>query len=382
MASTINNTNALNTLKQSFKDIMTTYSLNGKTAKQLVDNSTYKRDLMAEALVAMADICSKALDMCNPNQDAPSILEDVVSKVKNAIVDIVPSIVREVMESNNLVKSVEAPIVDESKHVILVQDKNDSQQKFNNKSWADVASALNTKLKHIPVQKSLVTKEGQGCLIFPSKDDQEKAQAALQDEFKVSLTTSKKKPLLPKLKVLRINSSYKKEDKDVLKLAIVSKNSYIDALQKDGHTFEVLIIDDRNHYCVIKMSPSIRDAIMKRGTLYIDMESHEVKDHFHLTQCFKCQEYGHKKGESACTLKDSTNVVCLYCGENHESKGCPNKHDSSKWKCNNCAKSSNVHYQKNCKGHTTTSRDCPFVIQQTKALINRTDGMDAKNFFA
>ena len=152
-----------------------TYNLNGKTAKQLVDNSTYRRDLMAEALVAMADICSKALDMCNSNQDAPSILEDVVSKVKNAIVDIVPSIVTEVMESNNLVKPVEAPtIVDESKHVILVQDKNDSQQKFNNKSWADVASALNTKLKHIPVQKSLVTKEGQGCLIFPSKDDQER----------------------------------------------------------------------------------------------------------------------------------------------------------------------------------------------------------------
>ena len=93
MASTINNTNALNTLKQSFKDIMTTYNLNRKTAKRLVDNSIYRRDLMAEALVAMTDICSKALDMCNPNQDAPSILEDVVSKFKNAIVDIIPSIV-------------------------------------------------------------------------------------------------------------------------------------------------------------------------------------------------------------------------------------------------------------------------------------------------
>ena len=41
---------------------------------------------------------------------------------------------------------------------------------------------LQTKLKSIPVNKSLLNKSGQGCLIFPNKQAQEEAQAALEDE--------------------------------------------------------------------------------------------------------------------------------------------------------------------------------------------------------
>ena len=226
-----------------------------------------------------------------------------------------------------------------------------------------------------------MTKTGQGCLFFPSKDDQEKAQTVLEQDYKLSLSTKKKRSLLPKLKIMRIGSSYKKEDKEVLKLGLLEKNSYINAYHNDGHTFEVIIIDEKANYCVIKVSPEIRDAIMKRGTVYLDMESHEVKDQFHVIQCFRCQEHGHKKDDDVCKLKVSSHSVCLYCSGNHESKVCLHKKDSAKWNCSNCAKSSNPQYKNNCKGHTTTSNQCPFVIQQMKSLINRTEGLKVKNFF-
>ena len=236
-------------------------------------------------------------------------------------------------------------------------------------------------MKNIPVQKSLVTKSGQGCLIFPTKQDQEQAQSVLEEEYKLSLSTKKQQTLLPKLKVFKINSAYTRDDKEVLKLAILEKNSYIKAYMQDGHHFEVLIVDAKYNYCVLKLSPVIRDAIMTRGKLYIDMEAHDVRDQFHIIQCYRCQEHGHKQGDQSCKLKDSNVSVCLYCSGNHESKQCPDKRDTTKWKCSNCANSSNPEHQRNCEGHTTTSSHCPFVKQQTQSLIRRTQGLDVKNYF-
>ena len=107
------------------------------------------------------------------------------------------------------------------------------QQKHMNdeNTWSKVVkSSLHGKLKSIPIQKTLVTKAGQGCLFFPSKDDQVKAKSVLEQDFKLSLSTKKKKTLLPKLKIKKISDVYKKEDKEVLKLVIMEKNSYISKL--------------------------------------------------------------------------------------------------------------------------------------------------------
>ena len=152
-------------------------------------------------------------------------------------------------------------------------------------------------------------------------------------------------------------------------------------LCKDGHAFQVMIIDEKAKYCILKVSAEIRDAIMRRGNIFIDMESHEVKDHIHVIQCFHCQEYGHKKGDDLCRLKDTDTTICLYCSGNHASKSCPNKKDQSKWKCINCFNSSNIAHTQNCHSHTTTSNKCPILIQQMKLMINRTEGLQVKNFF-
>ena len=166
-----------------------------------------------------------------------------------------------------------------------------------------VKSTISNKLKNVPVQKSVVTKSGQGCIFFPTKDDQAQAQSILQDDFKVSSSTNKVKFLLPKLKVFKIDETYKKEDKEVLKADILKKNPYIGAFNLDQYVFEVIIIDEKQNYCILKVSPEIREAIKKRGSIFINMESHMVKDQVHVIQCFCCQEHGHKKGENECKLK-------------------------------------------------------------------------------
>ena len=43
--------------------------------------------------------------------------------------------------------------------------------------------------KAVPVKKSTVTKSGQGCLVFPTKADQENAELALKNYFKVAMST-------------------------------------------------------------------------------------------------------------------------------------------------------------------------------------------------
>lgn len=366
-------------LKQSFKDVLTTFNIEGKTQAQL-NTGTYKKELLAEALVSLSDICEKALNLYENHNAQDQVVDKIALKVQDVITKMVPTIVADALKVD---KSTNAkPAQNEEKHAILLENKDENADKYNNNSWVEVVrSSISGKLKNIPVQRSLVTKSGQGCLLFPTKDDQEQAQKILENDFNISISTKKKKQLLPKIKVFKINDSYKKDDKDVLKMAVLEKNPYIKAFISDQHTFEVLIIDEKYHYCILKVSPAIREAMMKRGSLFIDMESHHIKDHVHVIQCFSCQGHGHKRGDDECPHKGTNKNVCLYCGGDHESKNCSHKKDQSHWNCINCMKSDNSQVRMNAKGHTSTSPYCPFVMQQAKSVISRTQGIDVKNFF-
>lgn len=369
----------LTKLKQTFNDVTTTFNLQGKTLTQL-NSSAYKKDVLAEALITVVDICQNALNLLEKKNDPQDVVDQIANKVQNALAKMVPELVAGVLKKDENT-TIKENIQDREKHVIILENKDDSESKYDNNTWSQVVkSSISNKLKNVPVQKSVVTKSGQGCIFFPTKDDLAQAHSILQDEFKVSSSTNKVKLLLPKLKVFKIDESYKKEDKEMLQADILKKNPYIGAFSSDQHVFEVIIIDEKQHFCILKVSPEIRQAIMKRGSIFLDMESHIVKDQVHVIQCFSCQEHGHKKGENECKLKNASNNICLYCSGDHESRNCRSKKDPSQWNCSNCANSKNPQYKMNSKGHTTTSSICPFVIQQTKSIINRTQGLELKNF--
>ena len=367
-------------LKRSFNDVTSTFNLQGKTLAQL-NTSAYKKEVLAEALITVIDIYQNTINLIEKDNNPQDVVERIANKVQNAIAKMVPELVANVLKKDENTTTKEENIQDREKHVIILENKDDTEEKYDDSTWTQVVKrSISKKLKNIPVQKSVVTKSGQGCLFFPTKDDQAQAHSILQDEFKVSSSTNKVKLLLPKLKVSKIDESYKKEDNEILKADILNKNPYLRAFSSDTNVFEVIIIDEKQHFCILKVSPSIREAIMKRGSIFINMESHTVKDQVHVIQCFRCQEHGHKKGENECKLKNDTKNICLYCSGDHESRNCGFKKDASHWNCSNCAHSKNPKYKMNSKGHTTTSSQCPYVIQQTKAIISRTQGLELKNF--
>ena len=205
-------------LKRSFNDIADTFNLDvmdGKTMPQILAlGSQFKRDILIEAVIKLKELCEKTFGMYERKINSPqsNVVSDIVEKVKNAMTEMVPSLVTSALKArsgNNTSNNVLSD--DDEKHVIVIEDKQDKEKKCINESWSQVVkSSVSNKLENIPVQKSLVTKSGQGCLFFPTQGDQEQARSVLQSDFNVSLSTQKKRMLLPKLKVLRIDPSYKK----------------------------------------------------------------------------------------------------------------------------------------------------------------------------
>ena len=180
--------------------------------------------------------------------------------------------------------------------------------------------------------------------------------------------------MLPKIKVHDINTDiYKDENKDSFIEAIKAKSPELSVLLDDtNNKCEALFISEQEKACVLKVSPVIRDAIIKKGKLYVDMQSHKVSDHFHVQQCYKCQGFGHKSGSDKCPLKEGGNH-CLYCGGNHMSKSCPCKKDTSQHKCINCLNSSNPKIKSNAHGHTASSKQCPLYRKEVENIISRTN---------
>ena len=180
-------------------------------------------------------------------------------------------------------------------------------------------------------------------------------------------------------------TEYKKDNVKELRQAILEKNQDLALqVQEHNHILDVVFINENGKYAILKMSPEIRQTIISNGRkIHTDMRSHYIKDQIHLTQCFVCQEHGHKKDSPHCRLKDKNTVVCLYCSDNHTSKNCPDliKKDTTKHKCINCLRSNNPTTRTNATGHTTTSQNCPIVIRETKSMITRTAGLETKNFF-
>ena len=190
------NGNELMRLKSSFNDVTTTFNLKGKSLDQL-KGSSYKKETLAEALITVIDICQNTINLLDKENNPQGFVDQIASKVQNALAKMVPELVANVLKKDENTAPKES-IQDREKHVIILEDKNDSENKYDESTWSQVVkSNISKKLKNVPVQKSVVTKSGQGCIFFPTKDDQAQAHSILQDEFKVSSSKNKVKLLLP-----------------------------------------------------------------------------------------------------------------------------------------------------------------------------------------
>ena len=271
--------------------------------------------------------------------------------------------------------NVESRKLEKEKHMIGINGKGDDDQRFNQKSWSTVVkSTVSSELKNIPIEKSLLSKEGNGCLFFPNKDSQMKAQDILQPYFKVEAVTKTRKPIMPKIKVYDVDSELYQE-KSNLKQAILDKNPEINALVSNGSTLEIIIINEFRNDAILKVSPDIRQIMIKSGRIFLGLLSCKIRDHFQPLQCYACQEHGHKHGSEECKFHNTDKCICFYCAGDHLSKDCLDKRNRSKHTCANCKHSDNNGYKANA-GHTATSLKCPFVIKEINSLVKRTSGLN------
>lgn len=351
-----------------------------------------KKEHFVEDFPALWKIC---IEMKNILMDFTSYVEmskNSLSEKDSKIQDLQEKLL-EFSDRNHNFHQVTTTQPDHTKHTLVIKPKTSSSV-FDKSSWnTSLKTSFADKLKEIPVSKSTLTKDGTGIIMFPDADSMKKAEEAISKEpemsqsYTIKADLKERAILYPKMKLLDINSTvYKKDDKDTLLKSILNKNSNINNLVKSENcVLEVIYIEEDQDTgygsAIIKVDPKIRDLIIKnKRTVYLDMSSIHVKDQVHLIQCFACQKFSHKKGSKYCEIGEDN--VCLYCAKNHRSKDCQSKRDPTKHKCSNCSKSKIQSIRSKAVGHTTTSKACPIVQREVETLVNRTAGLDPKNFLA
>ena len=174
--------------------------------------------------------------------------------------------------SNNLVKALlpcNNNSVAKEKHVVLVEIKDNQGEIFDSMAWNEIVkNKLGPSLKNVPIEKAVLNKQGKGCLILPNKEAQNEVKAALESDFNVTASTKPKKNVSPKIKVFGVDVA-KCHDKHDLRSAILEKNNDInDLVQQGGNVIDVLFIDTKWKYAILKVSPEIRSVINKKNVLH------------------------------------------------------------------------------------------------------------------
>ena len=269
----------------------------------------------------------------------------------------------------------------DSKHVVVVESKEDGENKhFNNQTWADVLKTnISKKLEDVPVTKTYLNREGKGHIVFPDEKSCNAAKNKLAVDFQVSQSVSKPKVVLPKLKIHNLKMD-QFDNNEQLQEHIIKKNEGINALLSGNSKskLSVLFTDKKYNFAVVKVTPDVREIIMQRSRIYINLESYYVSDHYHVQQCYACQGFGHRQDSSFCPKKD-TEPTCMFCAGAHRSRLCTFKNNAENHKCVNCANSPVPGIRAHANDHKAGSRKCPVYEREIEYAKKRTC-FGAKNF--
>jgi hypothetical protein len=255
------------------------------------------------------------------------------------------------------------PLVERTTHQVIVSlgDK----EHLTEQTFAD---KVKSNLSSVPITSLKVMKDGHGIINFPDKSSRDVGLSNLTKDFQAEANNRPARMLLPKITIFGIRShDYKNTDHDELKKAICAKNPSLKSLIESGKVFDILFIKDdwkRSgfSFAAVKVDKDIYSAIHNlRNQIYIDFSRCHVSDRVRVTQCYRCQQFGHVSSNCA-----SLSQACRYCSECHSAKDCPFKSNPGKYKCANCK-----------LNHTSTFTKCHVMQSQVDALVKRTQGMEA-----
>ncbi|HBK72411.1 MAG TPA: hypothetical protein DDZ39_12285 [Flavobacteriaceae bacterium] len=353
-----------------FKRIMrSNYNCKSKDIEQ--DNNDYSEENNSQFVKRneMKEIINELVPIITNN-----IMEKLLEKNENLNNESKYNDRKLIEKNENKSKNNESKVFkNQESSVIIVHGENNQDDKnlgFTDEKWNDVVKkSLTTKLKNIPIKKTIKTKTGKVC-VFVENNEKENVKEALKDSYNVEIDEIKKKKMYPKMKIYNLdNTLYDKNSGVQLIEDICFKNKKISDIIKTNKEskLECVTINEKNNYAVIKVSNDIRNIIKKsHNRIHLNLMTHYVNDSFHVIQCFKCQNFGHKIGSEKCSEKTS----CFYCAEDHMSNECTNKQKVNDHKCRNCLDMNLEH-----TNHKSSSKLCPLFRKELETVMKYTDGI-------
>ena len=316
----------LNTIKAKLKDA--SHGFRGKSRESISNNSSYKKNLLVDTVFSLIEIADNLVNTVErENSYIDKLAEKFTAKTEGML--------SKLIEKNDIdakkSECAEPSNSERESHVLIIKNPEANNKSFSNETWSNaVKSNISKKLEKIPVKKVLLNQKGQGCIVLPNKDTCTSAKTLLERDFDVNQESKKVKPLLPRLKIHNV-SSENFDTKEKFTEKILHKNTKIKNLCDQGNPIAVTYYDTKRKYAVLKVTPQVKNVIMKDPKIFVGMESLHVSEHYHITQCYNCQGFGHVSGSEHCPRKDST-PLCLYCGGEHRSSECNNKKTPSNQK--------------------------------------------------
>lgn len=237
-------------------------------------------------------------------------------------------------------------------HVLLIYPKDENAQSEHTEK--EIINKLNpTKLK-IGVKRMKRINKG-GVLIQTSTEhEMEKLKIELVDsKLDTDFTIASPKKFNPSIIVFDVEDSYKGEE---LAEVIAAQNDGLEVSDLDVK-FPIRSRKQGYNNWVIQMLPDAFATLSRRDKINLKWRRYTFKEHFRITQCYKCAEYGHL----ARNCKNAQ--ICRNCSNSdHLLDNC-----SQEVFCINCH-SANQKFNLNLDNyHSPYSRNCP----QYQRLVNR-----------
>ena len=249
-------------------------------------------------------------------------------------------------------------------HTLVIRSTDDG------KKVVDIKNEISKNLKDIPINKTIKANNGNLVLKFEDKSTLLDAKAKLESTKEDWYQPLERAKYQPKIKICNVPRD---EEKEEAICNILNKNLWLKNLVKNEEDFKLITelkdyrFNDIKHY-IIRCTPEIRKEIRnRRDEMYTENTKCNVKDTYHIWQCYRCQGFGHTqnfKGKS-CDKKEA----CAKCGKEHLTRSCTVAKENEC--CINC-KNAGVTNDEDLN-HRSSSKICPRYLEEISKIRNNTD---------
>lgn len=238
--------------------------------------------------------------------------QTIISKSQNALVDV--SAYSEIVKRGKIKHAQE--------YTLLIKSNSESKEIIT-----DLTQKIKPEELNVGVRIAKTTQDGKIFLKCDNNESLEKMKNSIENKMGGQVSVNIPMKLNPRIKITNIYKMLHDESNDSLINKILSQNPNI----SDAQNLKVVYrskIQKNFFYLILEIDPSTYRSVMKEGILWIAWNRCLVKDHISLSRCFNCCKYGHISKN----CRNSANVICPKCGNNHDKNVC----QAEFYKCVNC----------------------------------------------